>query len=407
MDVLLGVVILVLEIGHMARTNRRDLLSEGEIQVVHCVNRCVRRAFLCGRDPLTGTDYEHRRELIRQRLEFLAGVMGVEVLGYAVMSNHFHCILRSRHDVVATWSDESVAMKWWMLCPARKNTDGSPAEPTKFELNSIRSDAKGLKEKRVRLSSISWFMRFVSERVAKEANKQDECTGRFWEGRFKAQVLLDDAALLACLQYVDLNPVRAMMAKTPETSDFTSAQDRMVDLRAAKDLAKCEEAPSSGLPATFSPGSGEKGQGAAAQFDGGREKGQGEAAWDKGIEHGDRAGWLAPIPLKPERKAARAKKSLRRASNKGCLLMELGDYLQLLDWTGRQIRSGKRGAMSKDLEPLFERLGISTELWVDCVLNFRKWFRSSVGRPGSMEASASARGHNRAIGVSSSRKAFE
>ena len=146
MDVLLGVVILVLEIGHMARTNRRDLLSEGEIQVVHCVNRCVRRAFLCGRDPLTGTDYEHRRELIRQRLEFLAGVMGVEVLGYAVMSNHFHCILRSRHDVVATWSDESVAMKWWMLCPARKNTDGSPAEPTKFELDQFgpRQDSSRL-----------------------------------------------------------------------------------------------------------------------------------------------------------------------------------------------------------------------------------------------------------------------
>ena len=167
----------------MARTNRRDVLAEGEIQVVHCINRCVRRAFLCGRDPLTGSDYEHRRELIRQRMEFLAGVMGIEVLGFAVMSNHFHCILRSRHDVVAAWSDDEVARKWWLLCPARKNPDGSPAEPTEFELNAIRNDAAGLKDKRIRLSSISWFMRFLSERIAKEANKQDECTGRFWEGR--------------------------------------------------------------------------------------------------------------------------------------------------------------------------------------------------------------------------------
>ena len=71
----------------MARTNRRDVLAAGEIQVVHCINRCVRRAYLCGQDPLTGTDYEHRRELIRQRLEFLAGIMGIEVLGYSVMSN--------------------------------------------------------------------------------------------------------------------------------------------------------------------------------------------------------------------------------------------------------------------------------------------------------------------------------
>ena len=128
---------------------------------MHCINRCVRRAFLCGQDPLTGTDYEHRRELIRQRMEFLAGMMGVEVLGYALLSNHFHCVLRSRHDVVAAWTDDEIAAKWWMLCPARKHKDGSPAEPTEFELNSIRNDASGLREKRRRLSSISWFMRLM------------------------------------------------------------------------------------------------------------------------------------------------------------------------------------------------------------------------------------------------------
>jgi REP element-mobilizing transposase RayT len=353
----------------MARTNRRDVLAAGEIQVVHCINRCVRRAYLCGQDPLTGTDYEHRRELIRQRLEFLAGIMGIEVLGYSVMSNHFHCILRSRHDVVETWSDEDVARKWWMLCPARKTKEGLPAEPTEFELNSIRNDAKGLKEKRVRLSSISWFMRFLSERVAKVANKQDQCSGRFWEGRFRGQILLDSAAILACLQYVDLNPVRANIATSPESSDFTSAQDRIVDLKTAEEVSTPD-------------------------------------AQDNRIEHGERAGWLAPIPLEPKRQAVRAKTPVRRASNKGCLSMALGDYLQLLDWTGRQIRSDKRGAMPANLEPLFERLGISTEMWVDCVLNFRKWFRSSVGRPKSMEAAAETRGHNRAISINSARRAF-
>ncbi len=353
----------------MARTNRRDVLAEGEIQVVHCINRCVRRAYLCGQDPLTGTDYEHRRELIRQRMEYLAGIMGIEVLGYAVMSNHFHCVLRSRHDVVATWSDDEIAQKWWMLCPARKNSDGSPGEPTEFELNSIRNDKPGLKEKRVRLSSISWFMRFLSERVAKEANKQDECSGRFWEGRFKSQVLLDDAAILACLQYVDLNPIRAKIAASPESSDFTSAQDRLADLKTTEEVSTPE-------------------------------------AQDNRFEHGERAGWLSPIPLEPKRQAARGKSSERRASNKGCLRMGLGDYLQLLDWTGRQIRNGRRGAMPADLEPLFERLGISTELWVDCVVNFRKWFRSSVGRPKSMEIAAKTRGHNRAISIRSARRAF-
>jgi hypothetical protein len=78
----------------------------------------------------------------------------------------------------------------------------------------------------------------------------------------------------------------------------------------------------------------------------------------------------------------------------------------LLNWTGRQIRNNKRGAMPANLAPLFERLGISAELWVDCVLNFRKWFKSSVGRPKSMEVAAETRGHNRAISINSARRAF-
>ena len=86
--------------------------------------------------------------------------------------------------------------------------------------------------------------------------------------------------------------------------------------------------------------------------------------------------------------------------------MGLGDYLQLLDWTGRQIRSGNRSAMPQNLEPLLERMGISTELWLDCVVNFRKWFRSSVGRPKAMEAAAESRGQNRASGIQSARRAF-
>jgi hypothetical protein len=168
---------------------------------------------------------------------------------------------------------------------------------------------------------------------------------------------------------VDLNPVRAKLAATPEASDFTSVQDRIVDTQTAAEVSTPD-------------------------------------AQDNRVEHGPRAGWLAPIPLEPKRQSVRAKTTGRRASNRGCLSMGLGEYLQLLDWTGRQIRTGKRGSMPRNLEPLFERLGISTDLWVDCVMNFRKWFRSSVGRPKSMEAAAEARGHNRAISVNSARRAF-
>lgn len=116
------------------------------------------------------------------------------------MSNHIHSILRCRPDVVSGWTDAEVAAKWWALCPLRKGKDGKAAEPAEFEINSIKNGKQQLKERRSRLSSLPWFMRFLCEKVARDSNKQDSCTGRFWEGRFNAQILADEAALLACMQ---------------------------------------------------------------------------------------------------------------------------------------------------------------------------------------------------------------
>ena len=317
----------------MARVNRREVLSESEIQVVHCINRCVRRGFLCGDDPVTGNNYDHRRQWIRDRLEFLAGIFGVELLGFSVMSNHFHCVLRTRHDEVAGWSDEEVARRWLQIFPKRRNKDGSPAEPTEADLLTITGDKSVLAERRLRLSSVSWFMRCTSEVIARLSNAEDQVSGRFWEGRFRAQVLDSEEAIAACMVYVDLNPIRAGIAESPESSDFTSVQERIADMESS---AEVESANSK----------------------------------DVRIEHGRRAGWLSPIPLDPPRKKVRERPAKRRATNQGSLPMTLPEYLLLVEWAGRQLHAGKRGCIKSTIPPLLERLGTSPEIWLVLVEQF-------------------------------------
>ena len=158
--------------------------------------------------------------------------------------------------------------------------------------------------------------------------------------------------------YVDLNPIRAGIAKTPETSDFTSAQERMADRQSAIEVSSSDSR-------------------------------------DARIEHGDQAGWLSPVPLDPPRKKVREKSTSRRASNKGCLVMSLDQYLQLLDWTGRQLRSDKRGSIPNGLDPLLERLQCSSETWLDLVKNFRKRFRVEIGLPTTLQSVSSRRRANR------------
>jgi hypothetical protein len=114
----------------MARRNRAEVVVADEVGVYHCVQRVVRRAFLCGVDPLSGNSYEHRRSWIRDRLESLAGLFGLDIAAFAVLSNHLHVILRIRPDVVALWSDQEVARRWLALFPGRVGNKPDPAFAT-------------------------------------------------------------------------------------------------------------------------------------------------------------------------------------------------------------------------------------------------------------------------------------
>jgi hypothetical protein len=157
-------------------------------------------------------------------------------------------------NIVKTWDDTEVARRWLMLCPKKKNKNGSPKEPTEPQLNSIRNNVSKVKQIRWRLSDISWWMRLTCQTIAQRINFEDQISGKVWESRFRAVRLLDESALLACAAYVDLNPIRAAMAETLEQSDFTSIQRRIQALKQLIEAECLNAAPAmeSGSPTTQS-----------------------------------------------------------------------------------------------------------------------------------------------------------
>ncbi len=175
----------------------------------------------------TNQDYSHRKAWLVERLQYLAAVFAIEVCAYAVMDNHYHVILRLIPGLVASWSDLEVARRWLMLFPGHRALGGAAALPAEEEIRALTQCPERIAQLRQRLCSLSWFMGRLNEFIARAANKEDGVKGRFWESRFKCQALLDEAAIAACMVYVDLNPVRAGRASTPEESDFTSIQERI------------------------------------------------------------------------------------------------------------------------------------------------------------------------------------
>jgi len=205
---------------------RSQQISLLDTPFYHICSRTVRKAFLCGVDQETGVSFEHRRAWIEQRLFKLAQVFAIDICAHAVMHNHLHLVLHVDSERVKTWSTAQVLERWHQLFKGTLLTQQYQHQQPldKFQLAMVESTAEIYKQ---RLIDISWFMRSLNEPIARQANREDNCTGHFWEGRFKSQALLDEGALLSCMAYVDLNPVRAAIAPTPEQSDFTSIQLRI------------------------------------------------------------------------------------------------------------------------------------------------------------------------------------
>src|SRR6056297_2910642 len=297
---------------------RCRLVSTEITPFYHVTARCVRRHFLCGLDPLTGKDYSARKQAIQGRLALLADVFAIDVCAYAILSNHYHLVVHIGQQESLDWSDLEVAQRWIRLFTG-------PALVRAFVAGQTLSDgqqqvvAKHVSEYRARLSDLSWFMKCLNEPIARQANAEDHVTGHFWQARFASQALLDEAAVLMVMAYVDLNPVRAGMAETPETSDYTSIQQRIAAWQAQQ---KPELETKSG-------------------------------------DHGDE-------PASLERSVVELLGFREDAAKAGesALPSSTADYLELIDWTGRAIAAGKKGAIPSKLPPILERLRMEPEQYL-------------------------------------------
>jgi len=370
---------------------RSKYVQEGQEGVYHCFSRCVRRAFLYGFDPLTRQDFSHRKAWLVDRLRHLAAIFAVEVCAYAVMENHYHTILRTRPDIVATWSDREVATRWLTLFPRHRGMGGAAIPPVEEEICALADCPERIAKLRQRLSSLSWFMGRLNEFIARAANKEDRVKGRFWEARFKCQVLLDEAAIAACMVYVDLNPIRAGLAGTPEESDFTSIQER---IRAwQKETMTTASVPSEAAQ-DMQSGSFNRDM---RMLENAREISHPvperisalQNSFDGAILS---ACWLCPIQSDSERR--------------GILQMTTAEYFDLVDKSARVTRSDKRGAIDTDLAPILLRIGANPEAWLETITRFGSKFCLAAGLLANLRNFADQLGRRWLKGVASARAAF-
>ncbi|MBO1270592.1 transposase [Shewanella sp. 4t3-1-2LB] len=304
---------------------RRRLIDVASTPYYHVINRCVRRAFLCGEDAVTGRSYEHRREWIATKIRQLSAIFCIDICAYAVMNNHYHLVLKIDAERQQVLSSLEVIERWTQLFHppmlVARFLKGDKLDKTLL----LQLDAL-IEEWRKRLADISWFMRCLNEEIARKANKEDNCTGVFWEGRFKSQALLDEQALLTCMMYVDLNPIRAGIADSITDSDFTSIQTR---IKEQQQKVQPDNPTSPHKTTPLKP---------LLDFDGATH-----TATQSGIP------------------------------------FHFADYLELIDWTGRAVRTDKRGAIAETAPKLLQQLGIASDAWMRSATEFSKQYARACG----------------------------
>jgi REP element-mobilizing transposase RayT len=297
----------------------------------HFVGQALRRAFLCGTDHYSGQCYEHRRQWVVDRIRLLSSLFAIDICSFAVLSNHYHLVLKICPDQIEDLTDLDIIDLWCSLFTGpiliQRHRQGEALN--RAECDTV-SDIVTIWRKR--LASISWFMRCLNQSIARQANLEDHCTGKFWESRFHSLALKTEEALLSCMAYVDLNPIRSGIAEDPESSDYTSIQERIKPTFNLKDAIKSQ------------------------------------------LDTGDLIKFDQPIkPL------LHFDQTIKNQKQTG-IPFTYQDYLALVDWTGRAIRDDKVGFIDSTHPPILSRIDISVEQWLINTTQFETIHRIRFNR---------------------------
>ena len=317
---------------------RNSILSLDVTPYYHCTSKCVRGSFLCGVDKTTGSDYTHRRKWLRDRLLFLSSIFSIKIAAFSIMENHYHVVLFVNKNAADKWSTREVIERWHKIFKGNRLSQKYLSEESinKQDEETLRLEVDTWRKN---LCSVSWFMRCTKEPLARMANKEDQCKGRFWDGRFHCQALLDKKSLLACMAYVDLNPFRAQMCKFPEEDKYTSLKIRIESSKRSKSDRK-----------------------RSLNFITGETK-------------------SPEIPETPS------------------IPLSIGEYLHVVDTTARVYRSDKRGTLSTNEKSIFRRLGFNAEQWISAATRFNKYFHTFVGNRSSLLKAIDATGQSTVWGI--------
>ncbi|MDA1177850.1 MAG: hypothetical protein O2931_03540 [Planctomycetota bacterium] len=337
-------------------TPRKDTFDPHVVGIYHCMTRCVRQLFLLGRDKKANLENAGRWQFCVLRLEYLAGLFAIDVLDFALLSNHIHTLLRNRPDVVSAWSDREVVRRWFVLHPSEVPCKEKNHVLTEQDIDKAVKDHELIAHARRELSSLSHFQKCLLEPIAKEFNRRDEKKGHFVAERFRCKRIDCDGGLLACSVYIALNPFRAGLGDTLHDHPFSSYSHRY-----------------RGDAAWLSPLFLDE---RAIAYDQVAELTIGEDGVQRLVAQAN----LHPSP---------------RCSEKGTLPLHWLEYQEISEWTAEHIGCrrglGQRAqeiTVPKRIEELLQSLGIDPKFWLDTIDRYAELFHNFVALPSQMETIA-------------------